>query len=446
MGDGVPSELAGELGARQRVGNAPRVDQVVGRREEFDPFEEERAPLRIEERKPLVDGDQPGIGFDLRKIRVDGAIEGDVGETEADIPAEIGVQLATIKPAIRVPRAREIRGDGGLELGHHAPLDVVNPLERPRLRQERRIGTPDIGPGVFVAGALGRPRDVDSPRLLRTAGVAQRLERNPHLDGIAEIGTSTLRLPEKVRIPVDRARDHSGASREPTLAPDPVILDTVGIAAEEVRAPMVVEGVEVDAHLIIAGDVVALGKGRSHRAGVAIVGEDAEVHRRRRIPHQYHGGILCRPTIHRPQLVEVGHSGRCAPDRFVEHPVEDNLRLDPGRPDGGCDGDGLRADARREGEQEQQWHGGFHRGEKIKGWGSGRAARPPPSMLTRHCLPAPAHQGELKWLDGVRGARALAAGGAIRIATPESDPATRHAARARGRRRARPAPRRGRPR
>lgn len=60
----------------------------------------------------------------------------------------------------------------------------------------------------------------------------------------------------------------------PPSLQDAVVLDPVGVHAEEVGAATVVEGVEEDHHTVVAADVVAIGdgganptRGRGHRRG-----------------------------------------------------------------------------------------------------------------------------------------------------------------------------------
>src|SRR5574339_11280 len=71
-------DLAGELGARHGIGDAPRVDQPVGRVVLLQSLEEERALLGIEQLEALVQSDLTDVGFDLREVGVGGGTEGEV--------------------------------------------------------------------------------------------------------------------------------------------------------------------------------------------------------------------------------------------------------------------------------------------------------------------------------------------------------------------------------
>ena len=67
--------FAGELGRGDGLHDPPRVDQLARRVELLDPVEKEGPLLGEEERGAWIEDELAGIGFDLREIRMEGAVE-----------------------------------------------------------------------------------------------------------------------------------------------------------------------------------------------------------------------------------------------------------------------------------------------------------------------------------------------------------------------------------
>ena len=77
--DGVWTLLPSDFCPRLRVCHCPGEDHVHGSQEEVGPFEEERPPLRKEQGEPRVHVQLGYVGFNLGKVRVEGAIKDEVG-------------------------------------------------------------------------------------------------------------------------------------------------------------------------------------------------------------------------------------------------------------------------------------------------------------------------------------------------------------------------------
>ena len=198
-------------------------------------------------------------------------------------------------------------------------LQVVQPADGPLLPQEARVRPPDVGPGVGVAGALDHPGDVEAPGLRLASGIAETLERDPDLDLVAPVGDPPLRVPGEVGILVGAARNEA-ADLAGALAPNAVALGPKRVHAEEERPAAIVESVDVEDDVVVVVDVVAVGHGRTDRGGIAVVGDDAEVDRVRRIPHQDLGLLLGGPAVHRLVLPEAGQPGGLGPGGLVQLP------------------------------------------------------------------------------------------------------------------------------
>ena len=106
------------------------------------------------------------------------------------------------------------------------------------------------------------------------------------------------------------------------LAPHAVALDAQRVHAEEEGPAAVVEGVDVEDDVVVVVDVVAVGHGGPDRGRTAVVGDDAEVDRVRRVPHQDLGLLLGGPAVHRLVLPEAGEPGGLGPGGLVEHAVD----------------------------------------------------------------------------------------------------------------------------
>src|SRR5690606_34965434 len=174
-----------------------------------------------------------------------------------EVGAELGVDVTALEPAGRHPGTRCRRNEGGLQLGDHPAVDVVDSRDAAGLPQERCIGAAHIGPGVLVAGAAGGALDIEAPgHLAATTTPAQRLERDPDLGLPAERGKLAIALPDEIGVAVGGAR--AEARRETTFGADTIVLHAERVDPEEVGPALVVEGVEEQRDLVVAADVVAV--------------------------------------------------------------------------------------------------------------------------------------------------------------------------------------------
>ena len=166
------------LAAGNRIYNLSCVDQLVVGGEQLDPFEEEGALLREEQREALVDRHQTHVRFDLAEIGLW------VASTDRLLvsPGEDWPRSSDRYSLGRIPwvwvRRLRTRGHHRLELRGDPALQVVQAVKKAGLHQETRVGPPGIGPGVFVAGALNLPDHVDPPPLGSVPGVAQALKES----------------------------------------------------------------------------------------------------------------------------------------------------------------------------------------------------------------------------------------------------------------------------
>ena len=328
IGGGELAELAGELAAGDRIANLPRIHQLVGCGEEFDALEKEGSLLLEEECEPFVDGDLTLIGFDGAEIGVDGGVDGEVGEAETQVATGVRFDVAALEAAGHgVPLAGERGGGIGLDFDDDTALEFLESGDGAALGQKAGAGPASVGPGVLVAVALGDADDVEAPGLGAGGGDSQALEGNAHLHHVPGVGGRTLRVPGVIGAQVLAATEQVAGSELAFAA------NAVGLAAERVdreheRAPLVIEGVEQQGDAILIAEVVAVGLGRPDAAGVAVVGDDAEVDRCRRIPHQHVGLLLRRPAIHWPKLAKAAEARGLAPYRLVQPPINYHSRFD----------------------------------------------------------------------------------------------------------------------
>jgi hypothetical protein len=145
--------------------------------------------------------------------------------------------------------------------------EVGQAAERAFLSQEAGVGPADIGPGIGVAGALDDASDVEPPALGTASRIAETLEGNSNFDLVAPTGDPALRLPGEVGIGIGTAGDEA-ADLSRAFAADPVALNSQRIHPEEEGPSPVVEGVEVEHHVIVVVDVVAIGNGGADRGGM----------------------------------------------------------------------------------------------------------------------------------------------------------------------------------
>ena len=186
-----------------------------------------------------------------------------------------------------------------------------------------------------MPAALDAPHHLQAP-LLRVAGlVAQALERNPHLDLVAGFGQPPHGVEHEVGAQVRRlapggqsAEAAAGAAAE-TFHQRAVGLHAERVGREHERLPPVVERAEVDLHVVVGVDAVAIGQGGPDGAR-SRARADAEENRGGRVPDEHRGLVLRGPAVGRRVLGEAGEARGLLPDRLVEMAVHLDRRLEPG--------------------------------------------------------------------------------------------------------------------
>ncbi len=319
------AHLPRQLGRAVRVHQPPRVDQLEGRGEHLQAVEEERPLLRIVQRLPRVELDLRRVRLDLREVGTHRAVEGQVG---GDAPprgdADLGIAAAVL-PARGLLPARQGARRLGRHVEHEPAVQVGESGERPALGEEGRLRLEHPRPGQLMTRGLHHPDDVEAPVLRITRLVAQGLERDPHLDLVAPGGLVALGFVDVVGAQVERIGAGDGGGEEVDGRPRRVAQRAVGLHAERVHAEdqrlaPVVEGVEQDLDVVVAGDLVAIGERGAH-AGRVLVGADAEVDGRRRVPDQHRGRVVGRPVVVGEVLREATQHRGPRPDRLVESTV-----------------------------------------------------------------------------------------------------------------------------
>src|SRR6185436_1734497 len=192
---------------------------------------------------------------------------------------------------------------------------------------------------------------MNAPALHSRVLITEALEWNPDFNLVAALDQLPLRLEEVIGIQIDapleridRPKSAAGCRRtarspRELCAPCSVLLNAVGIYAEQKRDLTRVVGIEEDLNLILAVDVVAIGVGGAHDVTVDFAGLDAEVDRVAGVKCQNLGRLDRRQPIHGLILREASES-RSSPPRSI---VEITVDLDNGIDSWDFDVDALRS-------------------------------------------------------------------------------------------------------
>ena len=216
----------------------------------------------------------------------------------------------------------------GIQIEDQPAAQIGQALEPARLGEERRRIALGRRPTVFDALLRGHARDVDAPVLLRLRLIAQALERDAHLDVVAALGDTALRLEDEVLTVIRRlaAAGRRGAAR--AFREGAVELDAERVHAKHQRLARVVIGTEEDDHVIVGLDAIAIGQRRANGAGRRR-GANAEMNRGRRIPHEHVGGVIGRRAIDRRIARKPREHRGLRPHRLVQLPstsIERSIR------------------------------------------------------------------------------------------------------------------------
>ena len=303
VGDPRSPDLAGQLGAEHRLGDAPRVDELVGRVELLEPLQEEGPLLGVEQREPLVQRHLADVGFHLREVGVRRRRDAQVlRHAPAQVPRDFG--RAAIVVARGGGSAVHLGGEFRGDIEHQTAPQLGEPDGAARLDQEARVGAHGGGPGVLVARVLDDAHDLQAPILRVGALVAEALEGDAHLDLVAPGGEVAARLVDVIGVQVDRRVEPAagagaaGRAGAHAVAPHAVLLHAEGIDREQQGAPVIEIGIEQDLDPVVGVDVVAVGEGGAHHVAVRLERADAEPDGIGGIPHQHFGRVLGGAAVH----------------------------------------------------------------------------------------------------------------------------------------------------
>ena len=155
-----------------------------------------------------------------------------------------------------------LKGTRAVAIGRHRRHDIRLELQVERLgrrfQPHQRAGHRHLRPPGGVRGGhlaqhgrlvlpLHLPPDVDAPCLRAPAPVAERLERNRHLDGVSGIGSGGSDVPHRAPVGVVDAVGDAGISQG---------ADRGGL--EVVRIPPIEERVQHNAEVVVLGDAAAV--------------------------------------------------------------------------------------------------------------------------------------------------------------------------------------------
>src|ERR1041384_7670828 len=136
-----------------------------------------------------------------------------------------------------------------------------------------------------IVESLGTAPEVDSPQLVFTRNVTQRLERKRNLNRVTIARHHSLRVHHQIETEVFTL----------SFGPDAIGLNTERIEVKLVSASLIVEGVEENADVIVVPDLVAFGNVCANLRGIVVtVKGDIE---KPRIVAQHHFGAVFRNQI-----------------------------------------------------------------------------------------------------------------------------------------------------
>src|SRR3954471_15502479 len=128
-GDVQSSELSSQLYSARGRNDTSGVDQLVGRVEQLEPIEKERALLWIEKCEPLIQQNLSDIRLDLREIRIDRSVERQILPNP---PARISTELAFLLVVTTIAQCGGpvgMRSHGGSGFDYQPTPQVVQPIK-----------------------------------------------------------------------------------------------------------------------------------------------------------------------------------------------------------------------------------------------------------------------------------------------------------------------------
>ena len=325
----VAEEPAKQAGGRTEE---PAGDAALRKAEDAPPLEEELALLREEERE-AGQVHLPLVHLHLREVGVQGEVGGQVlGDAVLDVDAGRAATLVV---------QRRVREQVGGHTADRVGFDLDVAARRGRFETHQRPGrrdAEDTGRPAAAAGRDGQPRQIgvlvlaadaaaklNAPDVRRLRPVAERLERNLHLDRPAAVEAAGPHVPHRVPVGVRVALVRELLVGAPA--------ERVGVEHEAVAA--VVERVEERAEVVVLAEL----------GGVAAHLVRNPLAPGRRVPHPG-GDVDIRVVEHDPRLGrlgrgragvgnvldEVGDRRHRLVDRLVEDAVEADALLETDRP------------------------------------------------------------------------------------------------------------------
>ena len=318
--DTEPSHPADHLAAIRRVGDAPRVDQLVMGAEGLRAFEEERPLLRVIEGKALVDVDLQRIRLDLAVVGIQRDVRGErARHAVADIEAHVLMVIRGPGGSGRVegPR-RGARARGvGLRDEPAAAVESREPFEVAGLEHDvARDRNPVERPCAHLVVLRDLAADPEPPRV-RPFGEAQRAQGNRHLCRPAVVVHLRLGVPRRVPAEVGIA-----------AIQDAVELHAVRVHPEDVGAMAIEIGVEMHRDVIVIEDVVARREAGPHPTGVLVQATNAKPNVRVAEEDMHVGGFGWSFALADQDEPERADGRSALPVGLVEHAVQ---RQRPGR-------------------------------------------------------------------------------------------------------------------
>jgi hypothetical protein len=120
-----PRKFARHLDGSNRRNDAAAVDEVTGRRKEFDPVQEEWAFLGKEECLPRIDLKLRRVRFDLREVGIHGGIHRQI---RRDAPPRIAAHVRpspVVRPSVAARCPVSSGGDRGVEIHDETATHVL---------------------------------------------------------------------------------------------------------------------------------------------------------------------------------------------------------------------------------------------------------------------------------------------------------------------------------
>src|SRR5262249_38702649 len=152
--------------------------------------------------------------------------------------------------------------------------------------------------------------EMDSPQLVFTRNVTQRLERKRDFNRVAIARHHSLRLHHQIQTEVFAL----------SFGPDAIRLNAKRIEVKLVSASLVVEGVEENADVIVVPVLIAFGIVGAYLRGIVVTVE-GDIEKPRVITQHDFGAVFRNQIVTGLDLIEVFQHDRRFPDFIVKFAV-----------------------------------------------------------------------------------------------------------------------------